>query len=91
VLPIKQLFSVDLYIFWSKLAHIMHNKIFINRRKGADRREDDDPCKGLDVDLYHRKRRKKTERREERSLGEDYYAFMSSKDSFDDKSEPPQH
>ncbi len=69
----------------------MYNKIFINRRKGEDRREDDDPCKDLDVDLYHRKRRKKTERREERSLGEDYYAFISSKEPSNDKDNAPQH
>ena len=58
----------------------MYKEIFINRRKGDERREDDDPCKGLDVDLYHRKRRKKVERREERSLGEDYYAFAAVTD-----------
>ncbi len=62
----------------------MDNKIFINRRKGNDRREDDDPCKDLEVDLYHRKRRKKTERREERTLDQDYYAFVSSQDVPDD-------
>lgn len=62
----------------------MDNNIFINRRKGDDRREDEDPCKDLDVDLYHRKRRKKTERREERSLDEDYYAFLSSRDFGED-------
>jgi hypothetical protein len=65
----------------------MDNKIFINRRRqGSDRREDMDPCQGLDVDLYHRKRRKKSERRNERSLDEDYYAFLSSKDVSDDHS-----
>lgn len=64
----------------------MDKKIFINRRKGNDRREDEDPCKDLDVDLYHRKRRKKTERREERSLDEDYYAFLASQDVSDDYS-----
>lgn len=56
------------------------NVIFVNRRKGLDRREDLDPCKDLNVDLYHRKRRKKTERRsQERSLTEDYYAFVQTK------------
>lgn len=63
----------------------MDKKIFINRRRGNDRREDLDPCKGLDVDLYHRKRRKKAERREERTLDEDYYAFIANNPNIDDK------
>ncbi|MFT4610270.1 MAG: hypothetical protein ACI8VY_001299 [Cellvibrionaceae bacterium] len=71
--------------------HIMHNKIFINRRKGDERREDDDPCKDLDVDLYHRKRRKKIERREDRSLSEDYYAFAPHADANDDKNDKHRH
>jgi hypothetical protein len=69
----------------------MYNKIFINRRKGDERREDDDPCKDLDVDLYHRKRRKKIERREDRSLGEDYYAFAAHADTNDDKNDKHRH
>jgi hypothetical protein len=69
----------------------MHNKIFINRRKGDERREDDDPCKDLDVDLYHRKRRKKIERREDRSLGEDYYAFAPHAGANDDKNDKHRH
>lgn len=64
----------------------MDKKIFINRRRGEDRREDLDPCKDLDIDLYHRKRRKKSERRQDRSLGEDYYAFVSSQDIVDERS-----
>lgn len=64
----------------------MSKKVFINRRRGSDRREDMDPCKGLDVDLYHRKRRKKSDRREERTLDEDYYAFMASQDDGEDHS-----
>lgn len=55
----------------------MNNKIFINRRRGDDRREESDPCRDLQVDLYSRKRRHSTERREERSLQEDYYAFLA--------------
>lgn len=56
----------------------MDKKIFINRRRGRDRREEIDPCQDLDVDLYHRKRRKKSERRAEgRSLDEDYYAYQA--------------
>lgn len=53
--------------------------VFINRRKGDDRREDRDPCKDLTVDLFHRKRRKSTDRRDSaRSLSEDYYAYTES-------------
>lgn len=56
----------------------MRNKIFIDRRKGKDRREEIDLCEGLDVDIYHRKRRKKSDRRaEDRSLGQDYDAYMA--------------
>lgn len=49
-----------------------------------------DLCKDLDVDLYHRKRRKKTERREERSLDEDYYAFLSNQDISDENNKGDQ-
>ncbi|MEO0442481.1 MAG: hypothetical protein AAFZ92_01900 [Pseudomonadota bacterium] len=70
----------------------MINKIFINRRRGNDRREDLDPCEGLDVDIYHRKRRKKAERRQGRTLDEDYYAFMASQDIGDEHiGDSPQH
>lgn len=55
------------------------NTFFVDRRRGGDRRLDADPCKNLPVDLFHRKRRKSTDRRApERSLIEDYYAFMDS-------------
>lgn len=56
----------------------MDHKIFINRRKkGNDRRLEADLCEGLDVDIYHRKRRKNPDRRaEDRTLEEDYQAFM---------------
>ncbi|WP_018277853.1 hypothetical protein WKI13_08760 [Teredinibacter turnerae] len=51
--------------------------IFVNRRKGDDRRQDVDPCSNMPLDLYHRKRRKSTERRDtSRSLSDDYYAYM---------------
>lgn len=51
--------------------------IFVNRRKGSDRREDMDPCKDIPLDLYHRKRRKSRERRDiAKSLTDDYYAYM---------------
>ncbi len=57
------------------------HKFFIDRRKGADRRLDRDPCKNLPMDLYHRKRRKSTERRnQERSLADDYMAFQGTAD-----------
>ena len=69
----------------------MDTRIFINRRRGNDRREDLDPCKDLDVDLYHRKRRKRPERRKARTLDEDYYAFMASSDFSDDRSEENPH
>ena len=53
--------------------------VFVDRRKGGDRREDCDPCRDLPVDLYHRKRRKSSERRDStRSLSEDYYAYMEA-------------
>jgi hypothetical protein len=59
----------------------MHRKIFINRRRGGDRRSDHDPCKGMPLDLYHRKRRKSTDRRApNRSLEQDYYAYMGKDD-----------
>ena len=57
----------------------MTRKIFINRRrKNSERREDDDPCKDMSIDIYHRKRRKAVERRKPRTLDEDYYAFLAS-------------
>ena len=53
--------------------------VFVNRRKGADRRFDKDPCKDMPLDLYHRKRRKSTERRsKDRTLTDDYYAYMQA-------------
>ncbi|HSC67434.1 MAG TPA: hypothetical protein VLC79_07080 [Cellvibrio sp.] len=58
------------------------HKFFIDRRKGHDRRLDRDPCKHLPVDIYHRKRRKSTERRnEERSIADDYLAFLNETDT----------
>lgn len=51
--------------------------IFVNRRKGRDRRLDADPCKEMPLDLFHRKRRKAKERRDtSRTLTDDYYASM---------------
>ncbi len=50
---------------------------FIDRRKGNDRRLDRDPCRNLPMDLYHRKRRKSTERRANRGIEADYMAFTS--------------
>ncbi len=54
--------------------------VFIDRRKGQDRRLDTDPCKNIPLDLYHRKRRKSKERRaSDRSLREDYFAYLESR------------
>jgi len=51
--------------------------IFVNRRKGSDRRQEADPCKEMPLDLFHRKRRKSKERRDtSRTLTDDYYASM---------------
>lgn len=50
---------------------------FIDRRKGRDRRLDRDPCQNLPMDLYHRKRRKSTERRANRGIEADYMAFTN--------------
>lgn len=52
-------------------------RFFIDRRKGHDRRLDRDPCKYMPMDLYHRKRRKSTDRRAtDRSLEDDCQAFL---------------
>ena len=57
----------------------MTRKVFIDRRrKNSERRSEDDPCKNMEIDIYHRKRRKAVERRKPRTLDEDYYAFLSS-------------
>lgn len=54
--------------------------IFVNRRHGS-RRTEPDPCNDLDVDLYHRKRRKSAERRDKnKTLADDYYAFVNHED-----------
>ncbi|ABD80572.1 hypothetical protein Sde_1310 [Saccharophagus degradans 2-40] len=52
--------------------------IFVDRRKGDDRRLDADPCSSMPLDLYHRKRRKSREDRRDgsRTLSDDYYAYM---------------
>jgi hypothetical protein len=53
------------------------NTLFMNRRRGDDRRIDRDPCRNLPLDIYHRKRRKAIERRDTaRSLAADYLAFL---------------
>ena len=53
------------------------HKIFVDRRRGEDRRLDSDPCANMPIDIYHRKRRKSTERRHiERTLAEDYLAYL---------------
>lgn len=58
------------------------HKFFVDRRKGHDRRLDSDPCKNMPLDIYHRKRRKSTERRSgERTIADDYLAFLDDADS----------
>ena len=53
--------------------------VFVNRRKGVDRRYEQDPCKNMDIDLFHRKRRKSTERRDlSKTILDDYYAFVQA-------------
>jgi len=53
------------------------HKIFVDRRRGEERRLDRDPCKNLPMDIYHRKRRKSVDRRNPaRSLADDYLAFL---------------
>lgn len=52
------------------------HKIFIDRRRGEERRLESDPCRDLPMDIYHRKRRKSKERRDpDRTITEDYLAF----------------
>ena len=58
------------------------HKVFFDRRCGDDRRTDLDPCKDLPMDIYHRKRRKSTDRRtQERSLADDYLAYLGNLES----------
>ncbi|GAA6167445.1 hypothetical protein [Sessilibacter corallicola] len=50
--------------------------VFMNRRKGEDRRLEQDRCRDMSVDLYHRKRRKTVDRRaSNRTLVDDVNAF----------------
>lgn len=78
----------------SKPLDLMHNKriFFVDRRKGLDRRLDTDPCRSIPMDLYHRKRRKRIERRDtSRTLQDDYYAYMQKLMSkIQNAFEPPQ-
>ncbi|MDQ2075288.1 hypothetical protein [Marinimicrobium sp. ABcell2] len=65
----------------------MPRKIFMDRRRSGDRRLDRDPCKNMPLDLYHRKRRKSTDRRApNRSLEQDYFAYVA-----DDGDTPSSH
>lgn len=52
--------------------------VFVDRRKGRDRRLDEDPCSTMPLDLYHRKRRKSDNDRRDpsKTLSDDYYAYM---------------
>lgn len=59
--------------------------VFVDRRSN-NRRIDLDPCKKMPMDLYHRKRRKSIERRDtHKSLTDDYYAYIESKEEEIDK------
>ena len=52
--------------------------VFVNRRRGRDRRIEADRCRDMNIDLFHRKRRKSSDRRaSNRSLAEDYAAFAA--------------
>lgn len=56
--------------------------VFINRRKGTDRRLEHDRCQDMPMDLFHRKRRKTVDRRaSDRSLLEDYMAYSETSDN----------
>ncbi len=62
--------------------------VFVNRRRGIDRRFQKDLCRDLPLDLYHRKRRKSIERRDaSRSLTEDYYAYMENTNTAQSKAD----
>jgi hypothetical protein len=57
-------------------------KIFVDRRQGDERRLDSDPCKNMPIDIYHRKRRKSTDRRHpQRTLVDDYQAYLGNMES----------
>ena len=58
------------------------HKIFVDRRRGDERRLDSDPCKNMPIDIYHRKRRKSTDRRPpQRTLVDDYQAYLGNLES----------
>ncbi|MAZ86781.1 MAG: hypothetical protein CL693_04010 [Cellvibrionaceae bacterium] len=57
----------------------MNTRIFVNRRKGAERRHNIDNSKDLPLDLYNRKRRKTNDRRSVRTLAQDYYAVIGGR------------
>jgi len=53
----------------------MTNKFFIDRRSGDDRRTGQDKRENPRLDLPHKRRRKKTERRRDGSVTDDFYAM----------------
>jgi|GEM_PF-933878 len=60
---------------------MIHTEVFINRRTGRDRRLEYDPCWDIEQDLFHHMRRESMERRSlGRTLEEDYYAFLESRE-----------
>jgi hypothetical protein len=55
----------------------MTQRVFINRRKGSERRSESEKRKNPRLDLSHRRRRTRLERRStERTLTEDFMAFQ---------------
>jgi hypothetical protein len=67
--------------FFIRECSMSKDTIFINRRQNL-RRTEPDPCTDLSMDLYHRKRRKSTERRDKgRTLVDDYYAYVETSDT----------
>ena len=55
----------------------MSQRVFINRRKGSERRSVSEQRKNPRLDLSHRRRRTKPDRRStERTLTEDFMAYQ---------------
>lgn len=51
--------------------------VFVNRRSGKDRRDEEDIRKDLAIDIYYRERRKTKDRRARaKTLVDDYYDYM---------------
>ncbi len=60
----------------AKICLQENQTIFVNRRKGSERRLEQDRCRDMSMDLFHRKRRKTVDRRAaNRTLVDDFNAF----------------